>query len=164
MGAYLVVPTSLLAISADRIERSKVTELLMMRRYECTSSTRLEVQTVLWALEDYRKEAKGVLPGKLYIYSDSQCIAGLLRRRAAMEAKGFLSGKTNRLLKNAPLYQAFYELYDQLGFKVTKVTGHSRSCSHDTVDRIFSCIDRAVRKALREWMRQPKFRTSANPH
>lgn len=164
MGAYLVVPTSLLAISPHSDERSKVTELLMMRRYECTSSTRLEVQTVLWALEDYQKESKEVRPGKLYVYSDSQCIAGLLRRRSAMEAKGFLSGKTNRLLKNAPLYQAFYELYDQVGFKVIKVTGHSRSCSHDTVERIFSCIDRAVRKALRDWMQQLDFQTSVNPH
>ena len=163
MGAYLVVPTSLLAISADRIERSKAAELLMMRRFKSTSSTRLEVQTVLWALEDYRKELKEVRPGKLCIYSDSQCIAGLLRRRSELEAKGFLSGKTNCLLKNAPLYQEFYEAYDQLGFKVIKVTGHSRSCSHDTVDRIFSCIDRGVRKALRIWMQQLKFKTSVSP-
>ena len=164
MGTYLVVPTSLLEISPHRVERSKVTELLMIRRYECTSSTRLEVQTVLWALEDYRKEAKGVRPGKLYIYSDSQCIAGLLRRRAAMEAKGFLSGKTNRLLKNAPLYQEFYGAYDLIGFKVIKVTGHLRACSHDTVDRIFSCIDRAVRKALRDWIQQLDLQISVNPH
>lgn len=164
MSAYLVVPTSLLAISADRIESSKVTDLLMMRRFKCTSSTRLEVQTVLWALEDYQKESKGARLEKLHIYSDSQCVAGLLRRRSLLEAKGFLSAKTNRLLKNAPLYQAFYEAYDQLGFKVIKVTGHSRSCSHDTVDRIFSCIDRGVRKALRDWMQQHRFKTSVNPH
>jgi len=163
MGAYLVVPTSLLEISPESVERSKATEI-MMRRFKCTSSTRLELQTVLWALKDHRKESKGVKPGKLHIYSDSQCIAGLLKRRSELETKGFLSGKKNCFLRNAPLYQEFYEAYDQLGFKVIKVTGHSRLCSHNTVDRIFSWIDRGVRKALRTWMQELTVKTSANPH
>ena len=60
MGAYLVVPTSLLEISPDSVDKSKATELLMMRRFKCTSSTRIEVQTVLWALEDYQKDLKSM--------------------------------------------------------------------------------------------------------
>jgi len=102
----------------------------------------------LWALEDYRNALK--VPGlrKLHVYSDSQCIAGLLRRRPKLEVNGFHCKKTNRLLKNAFLYRKFYDFYDELCFEVIKVAGHTRSCSRDTVHRIFSLVDKQVRKEL----------------
>ena len=148
VGAYLVVPVSFLEVSPHSIEISELAKQLVVRRFEGTSSTTLEVQTVLWALEDYRNALK--VPGlrKLHVYSDSQCIAGLLRRRPKLEANGFHCKKTNRLLKNAPLYRKFYEFYDELWFEVIKVAGHSRSCSRDTVHCIFSLVDKQVRKAL----------------
>jgi hypothetical protein len=34
------------------------------------------------------------------------------------------------------------------------LVGHSRSCSHDSVHRIFSLVDREARKALKRWMRE----------
>jgi len=163
VGAYLIVPTSFLEVSPDNIERSEMVERLRARRFECTSSTKLEVQTVLWALEDYRNELKISRPGKLRVYSDSQCVAGLLRRRPGLEVNGFLGKRTNRLLKNASLYHTFYEFYDELGFDVIKVSGHSRSCSHNTVHRIFSFVDREVRKALNLWMREFEV-DSVDPH
>jgi ribonuclease HI len=152
VGAYLVVPAAFLEVSPDSIERSPITDRLVMQRFEGTSSTTLEVQTVLWALEEYRNGLKGPKSGKLRVYSDSQCLAGLLRRRLALETKGFLSKRTKRQLKNAFLYRRFYEYYDELGFEIIKVTGHSRSCSHDTVTRIFSLVDKKVRKVLNLWM------------
>ena len=154
VGAYLAVPTSFLEVSPDTIERSEVAKRLRTRRFEGTSSTKLEVQTVLWALEHYRKECKVSGSGKLYVYSDSQCVAGLLRRRPGLEANGFRSHRTNRLLKNAALYRNFYKFYDELKCEVVKLVGHSRSCSHDTVHRIFSLVDREARKALKCWMRE----------
>jgi ribonuclease HI len=154
VGAYLVVPTSFLDVAPDRIVRSEVAERLRTRRFEGTSSTKLEVQTVLWALEHYRKECKVSGPGKLYVYSDSQCVAGLLRRRPGLEANSFRSNGTNRLLKNAALYRNFYKFYDELKCEVVKLVGHSRLCSHDTVHRIFSLVDREARKALKRWMRE----------
>lgn len=163
VGAYLVVPTSFLEISPDGIERSEVAKRLVVRRFADTSSTKLEVQTVLWALEDFRKELKVSGLGKLHVYSDSQCVAGLLRRRHELEVNGFLSKRANLQLKNASLYRKFYEFYDELGFEVTKVAGHARSCSHDTVHRIFSFVDRELRKVLNLWMREFEDRKGSGP-
>ncbi len=149
VGAYLVVPASFLKVLPHSIEISELAKQLVVRRFEGTSSTTLEVQTVLWALEDYRNALK--VPGlrKLHVYSDSQCIAGLLRRRPKLEVNGFHCKKTNRLLKNASLYRKFYDFYDELCFEVIKVAGHTCSCSRDTVHRIFSLVDKQVRKALK---------------
>ena len=54
VGAYLIVPASFLEVSPRSIEISELAERLVVRRFEGTSSTTLEVQTVLWALDDYR--------------------------------------------------------------------------------------------------------------
>jgi len=151
LGAFLVVPSSFLEVTPHSIESLKLAERLMFRRFECTSSTRLEVQTVLWALEDYRNKLTVPGPRKLQVYSDSQCVAGLLRRRNKLEVNGFLSKRTTRLLKNTSLYHQFYEFYDEMGFEVIKVAGHTRSCSRNTVHCIFSFVDREVRKALNVW-------------
>ena len=152
VGAYLVVPASFLEVSPHSIEISELAKQLVVRRFEGTSSTTLEVQTVLWALEDYRNALKVPELRKLHVYSDSQCIAGLLRRRPKLEVNGFHCKKTNRLLKNASLYRKFYDFYDELCFEVIKVAGHTRSRSRNTVHRIFSFVDREVRKALNLWI------------
>lgn len=162
VGGYLLVPASFLEVSPHSIERSEVAELLAIRRFEDTSSTKIEVQTALWALDDYRNTLKASGAGKLRLYTDSQCIAGLLKRRTGLEANMFLSGKTNLLLNNASFYRTFYEFHDELGFEVTKVKGHTRSCSRDTVHCIFSFIDREVRKALKLWMAEFKTRDKEN--
>jgi ribonuclease HI len=146
VGAYIAFPAS------SRVERAEVAARLKVRRFEGTSSTKLEIQTVLWALEEYRKGSEIPGHGKLCLYSDSQCVSGLMRRKAGLLAGGFISQKTNRQLRNAPLYRAFYEFQDELGFEVIKVEGHSRSRPHDSVHRIFSFVDKEVRKALRLWM------------
>jgi ribonuclease HI len=153
VGVYLLVPALFLEVSPYSIERPEVTERLVFRRFECTFSTTLEVQTVLCALEGYRDGLKNSESVKLQIYSDSQCVTGLLRRRPSLEAKGFLSKRAKHQLKNACLYHRFYEFHDELGFEIIKVAGHTRSCSHNTVNRIFSLVDKNVRKILNLWRR-----------
>jgi ribonuclease HI len=148
VGAYLILPVSVLDIPPHRIERSRIADRLVMRTFESTSSTKLEVQTVLWALEVYRNEYMLSRTVKLRVFSDSQCVAGLLKRRPLLETTGFIGRSTHRLLKNAALYRTFYEFHDELGFEVIKVAGHSPSDSHDTIHRIFSYVDKEVRKAL----------------
>jgi ribonuclease HI len=152
VGGCLLVPAAFLEVSPHSIESSKVDKHLVVRRFEGSSSTRLEVLTALWALEDYQNILKASGAGKLRVYTDSQCLAGLLKRRPGLVANGFLSKKTNSLLRNAPLYRRFYELFDELEFEVIKVAGHSRSCSRDTIHCIFSSVDREVRKELKLWI------------
>jgi ribonuclease HI len=147
-GGYLLVPVQFLEGKAHDIEQGEVSARLKIRSFVETSSTKLELQTVLWALENSLEELTGSSPGSLRIYTDSQCVAGLLRRRAGLVMKDFLSGRSGRPLTNAHLYRAFYEAFDRLGFQLVKVPGHSRASSHDTVQRIFSYVDREVRKAL----------------
>jgi ribonuclease HI len=149
IGAYLLVPTTFLETVPQDIERGEISTQLRLRMFAETSSTKLEVQTVLWALENYRAEFNGIDLGSLRVHTDSQCIAGLLGRRAGLEANGFLSRRSRRPLTNAPLYRAFYAAFDELGFELIKVAGHSRSCSHDTMHRIFSYVDKEVRRACR---------------
>ncbi len=149
VGGYLILPASVLEMPPQDIEGSQWTDKVVLRRFEETSSTQMEVRTILWALEEYRGEIGITGEGTLQIYSDSQCVTGLLSRRSRLEENSFLSGKTGRPLKNAAFYRAFYRLYDELHFEVIKVRGHSPSHSHDTFRRIFSVVDKTVRRVMK---------------
>ncbi len=115
-----------------------------VRRFEQTSSTKLELQTLLWALSNL--QASG---GKVIIYTDSQNIIGLQKRRDRLEQKDYRSNK-NKRLNNYELYQEFYRLTDQLDCEVVKVHGHLAARQKNDIDRLFTLVDRASRKALRE--------------
>jgi ribonuclease HI len=136
-GAYLAVSEGGLSLDLLR-ERVKV------KRFEHTSSTKLELQTLLWALGDIQ-----ALESKVVVYTDSQNIMGLPGRRERFEQNGYRS-KKNRPLNNYELYQEFYRMIDQLNCKFVKVRGHQVSKQKDDIDRIFTLVDRASRNALRE--------------
>jgi ribonuclease HI len=155
IGAFLLVPTAFLEIMPHDIERREISGRLRFKRFWNTSSTKLEVQTVLWALTSFREELTCSDPGCVRVYTDSQCVAGLLPRRAGLEANDFLAGRSGKQLLHAPLYRAFYAAHDEIGFELIKVAGHSRAASHDTVQRIFSYVDREVRRALTLWLDEP---------
>jgi ribonuclease HI len=135
-GAYLVVSECELSLDSLRA-RVKV------RRFEHTSSTKLELQTLLWALRDIQ-----ALGGKVIVYTDSQNIMGLQGRRERFEQNNYRS-KKNRRLNNYELYQEFYRITDQLNCKFVKVRGHQVSNQKDDIDRLFTLVDRASRNALR---------------
>ena len=136
-GAYLAV--SKRGLSLDLLKtRVKV------RRFEHTSSTKLELQTLLWALGDIK-----ALGSKVIVYTDSQNIMGLKRRRDRFEQNDYRS-KKNKRLNNYELYQEFYRMIDQLDCELVKVHGHQVSNQKDDMDRLFTLVDRASRNALRE--------------
>lgn len=135
------------------LTQREVAQNLWFRRFENTSSADLEIQTLLWALGNFQSQFKVSLPGTLRIYTDSQAITGLLNRRAGLENRNFQSKKKDSLT-NALLYRQYFLLQDQLGFEVIKVKGHSPSSTHDEVQRIFSYVDRAVRKELRLYLEE----------
>ena len=136
-GAYLAV--SEIGLSLDLLSTQ-----VSVRRFEHTTSTRLELQTLLWALSDVHASVN-----KVIVYTDSQNILGLEARRARLEQHDYCSKKNVRL-KNFELYQAFYRMMDQSNCAFVKVRGHLVSNRKDDIDRIFSLVDRASRAALRE--------------
>jgi ribonuclease HI len=150
VGACLALYAPFLDVPFSEIEQSKITGRITMRRFEDMSSTKLELETVLWALGEQRKRSKG----KLTLYTDSQCIAGLLKRKPALMGRDFLSRKTNLPLRNAPLYRQFYAFHDKLAFKIIQVDGHSKTGARDTAHRIFSIVDREARRALKLWIKE----------
>ncbi|MBT3878631.1 MAG: ribonuclease H [Candidatus Scalindua sp.] len=135
-GAYLAVSEHGLSLDSLR-ERVKV------MRFENTSSTKLELQTLLWALGDIR-----ALESKVVVYTDSQNIMGLPGRRERFEQNSYRS-KKGRLLNNYELYQEFYRVTDQLKCRFVKVRGHQVSHQKDDIDRLFTLVDRTSRNALR---------------
>ncbi len=115
----------------------------VVKRFEETSSTRLELQTLLWALDTI-----GPSNGKIYIYTDSQNIISLPERRDRLEQHDFKS-KRNKLLSNHELYRQFYTKVDVLDLELIKVVGHLSSGKKSETDRLFTLVDRAARAALR---------------
>jgi len=135
-GAYLAVSEPGIALDSLRT-RVKV------KRFEHTSSTKLELQTLLWALSDIQATGRRVI-----VYTDSQNILGLQERRGRLEQNDYRS-KNNKRLKHYELYQAFYSMIDQLDCELVKVRGHQVADQKDDTDRLFTLVDKASRKALR---------------
>ena len=140
-GAYLVV--SDLSASVHTLKES-----VKVKRFEQTSSTKLELQTLLWALDETITLTNGS-DMILTAYTDSQNIIGLPKRRARLEQNNYFSSK-NKRLSNYQLYQEFYRLTARLNCKFVKVAGHQASSKKDEIDRLFGLVDQASRRALRE--------------
>ncbi len=140
-GAYLVVSDQ--SASIDSLK-----DTVKVKRFEQTSSTKLELQTFLWSVS----EAIALANEKditLTIYTDSQNIIGLPGRRARLEQSNYFSSK-NKRLNNYELYQEFYRLTSGLKSEFVKVVGHQASSKKGEIDRLFGLVDQASRRALRE--------------
>jgi ribonuclease HI len=135
-GAYLAVPEGGLALDLLRAS-------VKVKAFEHTSSTKLELQTLLWALSDIQ-----ALWNKVVVYTDSQNIMSLQGRRDQLEQNDYRS-KKNKRLNNYELYQAFYKMTDKLDCEFVKVNGHKVSNKKNDIDRLFTLVDRASRNALR---------------
>ena len=145
-GAYLALGNKLSSGQSACIDSLKDT--VKVKRFENTSSTKLELQTLLWALDDaitltIEKDFT------LTIYTDSQNIISLPERRERLEQRKYLSSK-NKLLNNHQLYQEFYQLVSDVNLELVKMTGHQPSSKKSEIDRIFALVDKASRRALRE--------------
>jgi len=86
VGGYLLVPASFLECTSESVARSEIAGRLLTKRFMGTSATELEIKTILWALHDYQIKVNSSGTCKLQIYSDSQCVSGLLRRRSRLES------------------------------------------------------------------------------
>jgi ribonuclease HI len=154
VGACLLVPLQLLATPPHEIDREGLGAHLQCRRFIETSSTILELQTVLWGLAQVRKDFPDTARRDLHLYTDSQFVVGLSGRRAGLERRSYLATRSGCLLSHAPLYSEFYAASDELDFAVVKVTGHVRAATRDSVQRIFSIVDQGSRRELKLWMKE----------
>jgi len=93
-GAYLSIFERGLSLDSLR-------SFVRVKKFENTSSTKLELQTLLWALSDIHSSGK-----RLIIYTDSQNIIRLRERRDRFEQNDYHSKKKRRL-NNYELYQNF---------------------------------------------------------
>lgn len=82
------------------------------------------------------------------VFTDSRNIVGLPGRRERLEKANFQNGSGERL-KLGELYQQFFQLLDDYAFDVFKVKGHTRKSERSEIERLFSFLDRSVRKELR---------------
>ncbi len=142
-GAYL-------AVTDDNLSLDILKTKVKVKRFDETSSTKLELQTVLWALGNSSK-----LKYKIVLYTDSQNIIGLPGRRKRLEKNNYFSNK-NRRLNNFELYKEFFRLIDELDVEFVKVRGHKVSKQKNRIEKIFTLVDRASRVAQRNLHRQSK--------
>lgn len=113
------------------------------KKFEDTSSTKLELQTLIWALDEIEKASL------IEVYTDCQNIIGLENRRKKLESNDYKSSK-GKLMNNHDLYKLFFEKIDKLNLVFIKVKGHKKSSLKDEIDNIFNLVDKASRNALRE--------------
>lgn len=132
-GAYLALPEG----------QEPLTSNIKMKQFADTSSTKLELQTLLWALSE-------ISAPEVISYTDSQNIVGLVSRRKKIEGNAYYA-KNGKLLNNHELYRQFYQLTDNLNISFHQIRGHTPSTKKSHAELIFSLVDRAARSALRAY-------------
>lgn len=93
VGGYLLVPAQFLERNPQDIEQREVYSALKTKSFAETSSTKLEVQTVLWALECSLGELVASAGGELRIYTDSQCVARAFAQKSGLGKQRFRGEK-----------------------------------------------------------------------
>jgi ribonuclease HI len=134
-----------LLIKDENISFEEMKKNIKLKRFEDTSSTKLELQTFLWALNEIKADTNTFIE----VYTDCQNIIGLENRRDKLEKNDYISGK-GKLMNNHNLYKNFYEFVDKTNLFFIKVKGHKKTSLKDEIDDIFNLVDKASRNALRE--------------
>ena len=137
-GVYLAIATLPENLSALK-------GLIKVKQFNNTSSTKLELQTLLWALSETANN-------EIVSYTDSQNIVGLLSRQKRLTTNNYYS-KKGKLLKNHDLYKDFFESIDKLDIQFNFISGHKPAKNKDHLDKIFSLVDQASRNALRAYIK-----------
>jgi len=156
VGAYLL-------LSDINTPIDSLDERVKLKKFDNTSSTKLELQTLLWAVNEVNSK-ESVEDLFLTIYTDSQNIITLPARQTRLESNNYIS-RNHKPLANAELYQEFYKLINGCPNSHTncsanictsnkyifvKVKGHKVSSDKNKVDQLFSLVDRGARHGLRE--------------
>lgn len=120
------------------------------KKFENSSSTKLELQTLLWALDEIFYENKEI-DFSIEIYTDCQNIISLSNREDRLKTNNYYS-LNGKLIKNHDLYKEFFDKKERLNLTFIKVKGHKKKSLKDEIDDIFNLVDKASRNALREYL------------
>jgi ribonuclease HI len=115
---------------------------VQLTSFDNTSSTKLELENLLEALKAIRIE------GDITVYTESQNIISLPERKSKLISKDYKNGK-GVLLKNHLLYKEFFKLTKDKTVKFIKIKGHQPKGNKGELDKLFSIVDKASRKAIR---------------
>ncbi len=136
-GAYLL-------LEKREFLGSELEKKINIKKFDNTSSTKLELETLLWALDDINLKNF-----KIVVYTDCQNIIGLNERRDRFEKNNYMTAKGS-VIKNHELYKDFFKRLDILDCEFIKVKGHKKASVKNEIDKIFTLVDRATRMALRK--------------
>ncbi len=144
-GAYVLLEQN----EIRSLSKETLLAKIKTQQFDSTSSTKLELQILLYALTAIKKE-KGIalLENNLVLFTDSQGVVGLPGRRKKLEEKNYISARQQKELNNADLYRLFFQELDLLHFEIIQLKGHTKSRDRDDIQQIFSQIDQVARKAL----------------
>ena len=127
----------------------KLNKSIKIKKFENTSSTRLELQALLWAISDIEKEKSDLSNILIEVYTDCQNIVNLKTRKTKLIENNYHSG-SGKLIKNHDLYKDFFKIESRLNLNIIKVKGHKKTILKDNIDHIFNLVDKASRSALRD--------------
>jgi len=100
-GAYLLLNN----LDFSRIELEKQ---INFKKFTNTSSTKLELEILLWALDDVNLKNSNIV-----VFTDCQNIIGLQERRIRFEKNNYMTAK-GKQKKNHELYKDFFNRLDIL--------------------------------------------------
>lgn len=112
------------------------------QQFHNTSSTKLELEILLYALNKVKSQ-------HIIVYTDSQNLVGLPTRKKKLEASNFIS-KTGKTHQFKELYIQLFKELDNKRIEIIKVKGHSKKSEKTDIELIFSKVDKAARKGLRQ--------------
>lgn len=119
-------------------------ELIVFEKIEEKNNIRAELRSALVAINRAPKAAKVV------VYTDCEAICNLPNRREKLENTKFIGQSKLTRLKNADLYEEFFDLIDSLDPEFVWVKGHSKRNTRELIQKNFAWLDRRVRKELRK--------------
>lgn len=135
---------SYLLLDDDNYDLEQLKSKVVFKKFEDTSSTKLEIQTLLWTLKDL-----DIKDAQIEIYTDCQNLIGLIDRKEKLQTLDYHSS-SGKLLNNSELYKEFFELLDMYEFTLVKVKGHKKNSLKDEIDKIFNLVDKGSRSELRK--------------
>ncbi|OHB68362.1 MAG: hypothetical protein A2W17_01025 [Planctomycetes bacterium RBG_16_41_13] len=157
VGGFLCIPHNPGETPAneDMFETWYFPDAVKTRIVENTTNTRLELQTLLWALESLTLENGNKASEKrgfITIYTDCLTAVDLPGRRKRLEDVYYLSKRKGSVLRNADIYKSIFALYDEFLPKLVWIKGHTLKKDRVGVHKIFSEVDRLVRNHLRTYI------------